>query len=218
MENRASIDGPERFPWWQDWRGECCAIIASGPSVIRAEVALLENRIHCIAIKSNVDIAPWADVVYGCDSHWWVHRQGLPKFRGVKIMYGAGPCFPGVERIEINRNTDSLLVDKPGVVGTGGNSGFQALTLAVQFGATGILLVGFDMVSRGNSPHWYGRNEWPGCSNPNEHNYNRWRKAFDQAKPTLDQLGVDVVNASSLSTVEAFRRATVDQALRQWGL
>lgn len=216
--NQAAELGPHSVPWWLDWRGECCAIIASGPSINKQEVAALENRIHCVAIKSNIDIAPWSDAVYGCDNHWWVHRQGLPKFKGVKLTYGTGISWPDVHHIDINRGTDALLIDKPGVVGNGGNSGFQALNLAVQFGATGILLLGFDMMQRGNSPHWYGRNEWPGASNPNDSNYNRWRKAFTQSKSTLDALGVDVVNASTLSTLDVFRKATIDQALRGWGL
>ena len=95
-----------------------------------------------------------------------------------------------LRRIHIEREHDAILVKKPGEVGSGGNSGFQALNLAVQFGALGILLIGFDMKADGNSPHWYGRNDWVGCANPMEHNYQRWCRAFDTSAVRLAELGV----------------------------
>lgn len=222
MINVAARDGPATFPWWPDWRGECAAIIASGPSVKKDQVEALRDRINVMAIKVNVDLAPFADVVYGCDDHWWMHRQGLPKYKGVKLTYGteAANRYKDIYRIDIERKPgcDVILTEKPGRTGSGGNSGFQALNLAVQFGATGILLIGFDMRSDGNSPHWYKRNEWPGSSNPMEDNYSRWRKAFDGSVAILNELRVDVVNCSEYSSLRCYRKATVQDALKGWGL
>src|SRR5262245_33178853 len=117
--------------WWQDWRGECAAIVASGPSVNKLEVAELEDRIHVIAIKSNYDIAPVADVVYGCDAAWWIHRNGLPEYDGVKLSFDERikGQIPGVYKVDIDRSTDGIVLSPPGRVGSGGNSGFQALNL-----------------------------------------------------------------------------------------
>lgn len=222
MINQAALNGPAAFPWWPDWRGQCAAIIASGPSVKKTDVETLRDRINVMAIKVNVDLAPWSDVVYGCDGHWWIHRNGLPKFKGIKLTYGvdASDQFKDVHRIDIERRpgSDVILTDKPARTGSGGNSGFQALNLCVQFGATGILLIGFDMRSDGNSPHWYKRNEWPGASNPIEHNYARWRLAFEASVPRLQELGVDVVNCSDNSTLQCYRKASVEEALKGWGL
>jgi hypothetical protein len=221
MENVASRIGPTTIPWWPDWRGECCAIIASGPSTNPLQVNALRDRIHVIAIKSNVDLAPWADVVYGCDDAWWVSRNGLTEFKGLKITYGQRASeFQDMKRIDIDRTSggDRIMVDRPALIGSGGNSGFQALNLAVQFGATGILLIGYDMTSTGNSPHWYGRNNWPGSSNPIESNYERWRKAYGGSISILQELGVDVVNASPSSALNCYRRATVLDAMKGWGL
>jgi hypothetical protein len=220
LENKAAETGPDNVSWWLDWRGECCAIVASGPSVKRQDLNCLRDRIHVFAIKGNIDLCPTAEVVYGCDAHWWLHRKGLPEFKGAKLAYSVplAPQFPGLHQIHIDRDTERLILNKPGHVGSGGNSGFQAFNLAVQFGATGILLIGFDMAAEGNSPHWYGRNDWPGCANPDTHNYNRWRKAFDESRPTVEALGIDVVNASPISAISAFRRAGLEDALRGWGL
>lgn len=216
MINRAAAAGPSTVPWWMDWRGECAAIVAGGPSVKRADVEKLRDRIHVVAIKVAVDICPWADAVYGCDSAWWASRQALPKFRGLKLTYdGVGP---GLNKIQIDRSSDAMLTETPGLVGSGGNSGYQALNLVTQFGATGILLIGYDMRSTGNSPHWYGRNDWPGANNPIDDNYRRWSRAFEGSAQTLRDLGVDVVNASSNTALTCFRRAGIEETLGKWGL
>ncbi len=199
---------------WPDWKGECAAIVASGASAKVAGVALLKDRIHVVAIKKSVELCPWADVVYGCDEPWWTSEDGLPKFSGLKLTqaHAAAKKF-NMPRIEV-KNVDKILTGEPGVVGSGGNSGFQALNLVVQFGATGVLLVGFDM----QGEHWYGRNTWQRSSNPIITNFNRWNRAFHDVADELKRMGVDVVNASATSTLKCFRHATIAQALEGWGL
>lgn len=218
--NRAADLGPSKFPWWLDWRGECVAIIASGPSAKGSNIDELRNRIHVIAVKKSVELCPWADVVYGCDEAWWKYdAKGLPKFDGLKMCYAPRVCdaFKDIYRIDIKKNIDNILTDEPGVIGSGGNSGFQALNIAVQFGATGILMIGFDMHSNGGI-HWYGNNKWLQSSNPIESNYRRWRRSFTDAAPLLAKRNIDVINAAPNSEVSCFRKATVEDALAGWGL
>jgi hypothetical protein len=219
VENKAAELGPATFDWWQDWRGECVAIVASGPSAKKAGVELLRERIHVIAIKENVDLCPWADVVYGCDAPWWVSRKGLHKFAGLRLAYDKTlpKHFPGIRTIDIKISTDAILTDQPGLVGSGGNSGFQALNVAVQFGVNGVILVGFDMDGK-SGLHWYGPNKWAGTSNPSETNFARWKKAFEGAAQGLRDRGVAVINASSLSALKCFERKTIADALSDWGL
>lgn len=210
--------GLARFPWWKDWRGRPAAIIASGPSTKMAGVEQLKGRLPVIAIKENFDLCPWADVVYGCDAPFWKNRQGLPEFAGLKLAYvGARVQLPGVETIDIDRRADRLLFDQPGVLGSGGNSGFQALNLALQFGASSVALVGFDM-NDGGKLHWYGRNRGAGRSNPTEANFKRWRAVFGVSVPQLSALGVAVVNCSPASSIGAFPKMTVSQLIAEWRL
>lgn len=93
----------------------------------------------------------------------------------------------------------------------GGNSGFQALNLAVQFGAKKVILVGFDMrIDRG--VHWHGRH--PGhLNNPREANFVKWREAFNESAPTLADMGVTVINASPVSALTAFPILSFEEAL-----
>ena len=207
-----------RPDWFSDWTGEACAIIASGPSVKLTDVSVLKDRLRVIAIKENVQLCPWADVVYGCDAAWWRNVDGLPDYRGLKVT--ATPRlhekFPDVHLAQItDPSCDALMLSKPGVIGSGGNSGFQALNLAVQFGAARILLIGFDM-SDANGTHWYGPAEGKGRSNPGEWNFRRWRAAFGTASGQLKLAGVQVLNVSEQSALTCFPKLPLDQALAEW--
>lgn len=102
--------------------------------------------------------------------------------------------------------------DEVGKIGGGGNSGFQALNLAVQLGATRVLLIGFDMHDRGGV-HWYGRNNWVGANNPTDSNFRRWIRALNIAAPVLANRGVEVVNASPFSDLQCFPKASIEEWL-----
>lgn len=201
--------------WFPDWRGDAIAIVASGPSTKRANVASLRGRLKIIAIKENVELCPWADVVYGCDAAFWRNAMGLPNFRGLKIAYRSPSSL--VHSIRIAEKQHRILTAEPGVIGSGGNSGFQALNLAIQFGATRILLIGFDMSDR-HGVHWYGRSQGDGRTQPAEWNFVPWRKAFHVAACQMAGLGVQVLNASPLTTLTCFPIVTVENALKEWRL
>jgi hypothetical protein len=198
------------FPWWPDWRGQPAAIIASGPSTGKFPVESLRG-VKTLAIKTNIDKVPWAEVVYGCDDAWWLSRNGLPDFKGAKIAYGskATAKFPDIHKVHIE-HVSRFLLDKPLHVGSGKNSGFQALNLAMQFGANPILLVGFDFHDRGG-PHWYGRNMWKGGSNPMAWNFRDWHKAMNEAASRARELGFDIINASPTSELKCFRHGGLSE-------
>jgi hypothetical protein len=165
-----------------------------------------------VAIKEGVELAPWADVVYGCDAAWWRSRHGLPKFAGRRIAYSGGKLeFPGIETVDIDPRGDRLLFDG-GKVGGGGNSGFQAINLVAFWGARKIILVGFDM-NPDTDVHWYGRNRWPMAHNPNEACFRRWRRAMENAAAQLKERGVDVVNCSPMTAIKAFPVKTLEEAI-----
>lgn len=205
---------------WPDWTGEAVAIVASGPSTKKPDVELLKGKLRVLAIKKCVELAPWADAVYGCDAPWWKSVRGLPDFKGLKAAYAAPVCDEyRLNRVMIpnHENSDALRFGSVGEIGSGGNSGFQALNLAAQFGVARVLLLGFDCIGS-NREHWYGRNNWPGCANPHEGAFKRWRRAFEVASRQLKERGVEVVNASAYTGLTMFRKATVEAALREWGL
>jgi hypothetical protein len=173
--------------------------------------------VKVLAIKENVKLCPWADVVYGCDGPWWRANNGLPGFTGLKLAHDSGVCarYRDLHKIEIE-DANAILVERPGTVGNGGNSGFQALNIAVQLGTMRILLIGFDMHG-GAGLHWYGANSWRQASNPRETNFVKWRGHLAEAAPRLARLGVHVVTAPP-SALTCFEQMSIEDALAAWRL
>lgn len=206
---------------WPDWRGETAIVIASGPSLKKQDVELCRGRGKVIAIKKCVELAPFADVVYGCDGPWWRSVVGLMKFQGLKLAYEATVCGSewGIRKVNIpddpkvkGEKIHRMLFDETGTIGSGGNSGFQAVNLAAQFGAAAIVLLGFDFGGE-TASHWYGRNNWMQANNPDQWSYDKWKRRMEAAAPDLKARGIEVINASRQTSLTCFRRASIEEAL-----
>jgi len=123
----------------------------------------------------------------------------------------ASDLFPFLRLFSIDRGADLARFDSFGELGDGGNSGFQAVNVAAQFGGTRIALVGFDMsLERGF--HFHGRHKGP-LNNPREAHLGRWRRAFAQAAPVYEAAGVEIVNTSEHSRLDAFPKMTLEAFL-----
>lgn len=205
--------------WFPDWSNCAVVIVASGPSAKKVDLSVLSKkaRVRVIAIKRSHELCQ-PDMIYGCDYAWWHSMRGLPKYRGLRVAYDPmlREPYPFIHLIDIERHKDKVRFDPPGLVASGGNSGFQALNLAAQFGTKMICLVGFDMHDK-SGLHWYGRNEWDRANNPQESNFRRWRDAFTLSAPILSNMGIDVANATRHSEAKAFRSVpSIEVALAEW--
>lgn len=113
--------------------------------------------------------------------------------------------------VTLVRNDDTLLFNRYGEIGWGGNGGFHALNLALQFGARRIILVGYDMrVDRG--VHWHGEHP-KGMNNPAAANVTRWRQVLDRQAGLLKRLGIEVLNASPVSALESYPKVDFAAAI-----
>lgn len=92
-------------------------------------------------------------------------------------------------------------------IGDAGNGGFQALNLAINWGAKRALLIGFDM-TLANGEHWHGRHT-QGLNNPREHNIRRWLSAHWS---TPD--GVEIINCNPQSALDAYPKMSFEDAIR----
>lgn len=119
------------------------------------------------------------------------------------------PQYPWLKGVDIRENpprspmrfSNELCFDV-GTIGGGGNSGFQALNLALHWGCKRILLVGFDMIDR-NGVHWYGRNDWARGYNPGHSNFRLWISVLEKCKPEILRRA-EVYNANKGSAVKSF--------------
>jgi hypothetical protein len=122
--------------------------------------------------------------------------------------------YRDIHLIECDRGYERrflLNLEKRGLVGWGGNGGFQSLNLAAQFGAKRIVLVGYDMrIDLG--VHWHGKHA-RGMNNPGPHHTRQWVAALDGVAPQLKAAGIEVLNASPVSALTAYPKVTLAEAL-----
>ncbi len=185
------------------WPGETVVCIGTGPSLTPADVDACRGRARVIVINNAYKIAPWADVMYACDAKFWKWEQGAASFQGRKYAIEAAAAqWPGVEVLR-NLGPRGLSLDPSGVK-TGHNSMYQAINMAVLFGAATVLLLGCDM--RGD--HYFGSH--PDKSRPP---FAKCLEAFPTLVAPLKAIGVAVFNCSRESALTCFPRASLGEML-----
>lgn len=95
---------------------------------------------------------------------------------------------------------------------TGGNSGYQALNLAVLAGAKNIILLGYDArePENGEKSHWFG--EHPQICTLAA--YPMYRDSFKKGAQAIKNAGVRVINCSPNSAIDVFEKMDINKALR----
>lgn len=185
-------------------------IAASGPSLTKADLDFCKGKAKLYAVNDVYLLAPWADVLYGCDLEWWDHHfknAALRNFEGEKwtINRTAATKFglnyiPGV--------TNKKFSNDPSYIATGGNSGFQAFNLAFLQGAERIVLLGFDMkLAEHKQRHFFGNH--PGKMNKNS-NYKDWISKFKKAMPFIS---IPVINCTRSTALDCFPLEKLENVL-----
>jgi hypothetical protein len=93
-------------------------------------------------------------------------------------------------------------------VRTGGNSGYQALHIAMHGGAVRVLLCGYDM----QGCHWHGPHPGGLKVTPAE-GYEKWIRRFDEIAKAARERRVDVVNCTPGSALRCFRMTALANEL-----
>ena len=115
--------------------------------------------------------------------------------------------------VECRAKVNDFVLKPRGVIGSGSNSGFQAINVAIHMGARKIILVGFDCTLM-KGAHWHGRHP-PGLNNPTQAGVDAWRGHLDRQAKLLELVGVELIVASTISTLTAYPRMTFEEALRR---
>ncbi|MAD98921.1 MAG: hypothetical protein CMB99_16465 [Flavobacteriaceae bacterium] len=120
--------------------------------------------------------------------------------------------YPNLRRVRSVPRVDEILTEEFGSIGWGSNGGFQAVNLAVQFGASRILLLGLDY-SIEKGVHFHGRHQ-PPLSNPRQASVDKWRGILDRQAPIFEKLGIEVINCAPHSRLAAYPRMPILDALK----
>lgn len=201
-------------PYWPD---STVAILASGPSMCRADAELVREwraadptARRVIAINTTYQLAPWADVVFACDGAWWKLYGERVRSECTGQLWTQDRAMIGEERIRYieSRNSPGLS-RKPGLVHQGQNSGYMAVGFAHQTGAARMLLLGFDM----EGGHWHGNHPSP-LPNPRPAIQKDWRASFVALARDLTAARIEVLNCSRRTALEEFARVALEEALQ----
>lgn len=204
-------------PYFLDWAGATGVVLASGPSLERADVEQIRSLhaagdVRVIAINTTAYLAPWADVIFGADVTWWDRQAELigdseapsgklwtssvTAARRHRLHLARVVTAPGLSRLR-------------GVLHHGGNGGYQAIGLAQQFGASRIILLGFDMQHTDGRAHWHADHPRPLRNAPS---VAAWAPAFIQLAHDLAAEGVEVINCTRQTALTCFPRLTLREA------
>lgn len=164
-------------------------------------------------MKEAYRLLPWAEVLYSCDAAHWIRNDGFPDFAGERWSSHSAKKDDKsniAEKYNLHlvegRHGKGFSLD-PNHINYGGNSGFQAVNLAILFGARKIVLVGFDMRAVEGKRYFFGndpRGRGPG--------YNTFKSRFDVAAKMLPS-DISIVNATPNSALTSFPMVSLDAAL-----
>jgi len=185
-------------------------IIAGGPSLTRADVAMCEDAgLPLLGINNAFRIGQ-LNILYACDAKWWkLYHDEVPARLAKFSLEDSG--FNDVFQLQSTKS-DKISFEWP-YVGLGKNSGFQALNLAMLLGFKTILLLGYDMQygPKGES-HWHGDHP-KGLNNAPETRLPTWIEHFNDVAPTIRDAGIEVINCSRSTALKCFPRYELEDVL-----
>lgn len=191
------------------WPGEPVVILGGGSSLTDDDVQYCRGKARVIAIKEAYLLAPWADVLYGCDEKFWRFYDGAQTFTGLKYaLEPQGIAWPDLQVLK-DTGPHGLELDASGLR-HGYNSGYQAVNLAWHLcGPTTVILLGFDMwTGPDGRQNWFGKH-----GNHTDSPYPVFLNAFHTLAAPLREAGVQVLNASRWTMLRTFPQVQLHEVL-----
>lgn len=211
MSRPSGWNGPPLWSVPREWVGERCFILCGGESIRQQRTVIPTLKGRVIAIKEGVLLRPDADVLFlGGEKTPEIALPLIPKFTGrYMVVRGKSDQELPPAVVRVTRSKDhTTLSDLPTHV-CGYDSGTSAINLAYLFGATEIVLLGYDM--RGG--RWF-TGEWPHPMPhiPEEH-FRRHMVPLEALARDARAKGIRIVNCSPITRVTAFERRSLTEFL-----
>lgn len=192
-------------PVWsvpREWTGERCLVICGGDSVKLHRELIPRWQGRVIAVKHGVFLRPGADVLFFAGERpEEIAATCLPKFRGHYIVVrGRGhECFPPVaKRIWRTIDHETWSVDPTAVAGF--DAGTSAINLAMLFGSTEIVVVGYDM----QGGRWFNGEIRHYLPQPPETDFQRHLSPLTSLAKDAESKGIRIINCSPISRATMF--------------
>lgn len=196
------------------WAGTVI-VAATGPSLTPEVAEVCRGHGAIIAVNDAYKRLPFAPVLYACDALWWKIHEGCPNFEGEKWSShseGNNDKFEAARRCGLRlvrgRQGNHFSTD-PGYIIYGNNSGFQSVNLAILFGASRVVLVGFDMRQVNSLQHFFGNHP---LQLRQSSSYALFIKNFNEAAKAIPE-GVEIINATPGSWLKCFPFMGLQEAI-----
>lgn len=206
-------------------KNEIWVCVASGPSLSQDQIDILgkykKSLSGIIGVNSNWQ---WKyNDEFICTHLYCADPQFYKSY--IKDIKSAG--FSGKKLIPIDQQTakkydltvvkciyrSSFPESKDDPIACFHHSGAQAIQVAWQYGATKIILIGYDMqLGNGGKIHWFGNYTKPGLRNtPNA--YRSWIKHHEKIQTGLEKKGIEVINCSKITAIPYYKKMDLETCL-----
>lgn len=182
----------------QMWPNSTVVVVGGGPSLLDLDLTPLRaSKAPVIACNNAFRLVPWAQVIYFADSRWWRwNGADVDMDSGKYRVVTAGGAVFDDERIQrLRREYNVALATEPNAV-AGPDSGSMAMNLAYHYGASRIILLGFDMRFSGGQAHWH---EDHPISTPETNYTDLFAPKYPELIQALADLDVEVIRSTPSS-------------------
>jgi hypothetical protein len=162
---------------------------------------------------------PWADAGFTLDRRamreWWPRLLQLryPQYYAIPDNRLHNFARPPNQLMHFLRRVQGTgLTRSPSHITAAGTSGFGALHLAYLKGAKKIVLFGFDY-GPGHQGWHHNEGHYGFRQEQDRVKWRGWAENFDNTLTVLAASGVEVINASPGSTISAFPKCTIQEAM-----
>jgi len=208
------------------WPNRTVFVLGGGTSLASLDLTLIHDQ-RVIGVNDAYLLGDFVDTMIFSDSKWYFsqHQKPLRKFAGLKVSTNKLTLSePGIRTLQ---RMSSPICTMPGCIGWARNTGLAAVNLALIFGASTIVLLGFDMYKAPCKINGRGFNADQVHSV--EHEYTNWHKninpadqsdqfpifidGFKSAAHAINLLDVRVVNANPKSKIDCFEKMPYEEAV-----
>jgi len=200
------------------WSGKKCFLLGGGPSLKGFDYNFLSGQLT-IGINRTFEVFE-PTLLYCMDARFydWVvfgepgkgvdleRKKRWNSLLSLKVFLGTKGKKYKEGVVTVRRRTEQTIsLDlKKGIYG-GTNSGFGALMLAIALGAKEIYLLGYDFKVEEKDTHWHNGYGWL-SKKKQENVLKTYIKIFERFAPTIDRMGIKVINLNPDSALRCFRR------------
>lgn len=202
----------ETLPW-PDWRGSTAVCIATGPSLTNDQVeAVRTASVRSIGINDIGLTHRWIDIWYAADFPFWkFYEPSAASSDALKVCADPDVLKGGIADRYLSvsdKDREKAKRYEPGFALHGEHSGFQALQLAISLGAERVILLGYDCKPEGQKTNYFGTKSQALYRHSH---YETWPLHYDKL---VIPAGVEVLNATAGSAIEAYPFVEIERALR----